>query len=106
LIGEARGDDKSASPSVFIIVSLLQRAVFAGAAEFVQRGLGEAGDGGVDGGDDFIGGLAGAGAGGGDDGVALVGVHESGGFEDLVLVLAGDGEEAVLVGVDERAGVD
>jgi hypothetical protein len=45
-------------------------------------------------------------AGGGDEGLALVSIHEAGGFEKAGFVFGRYGEKAVFVGVDELAGLD
>ena len=55
---------------------------------------------------DFFGAFARDIAGGGDEGLALVGVHEAGGFEKAGFVFGRYGEKAVFVGVDELAGLD
>ena len=43
---------------------------------------------------------------GGDHGVALVGIHEHGSFEQMLLFAKWDGQEAMFVGVNELARLD
>ena len=69
------------------------------AAESLGCRLAASSTGGVDVGEELVGGLAGDGAGGSDHCVALVAVHEAGGFKQPLLILVRDEQEAVLVGV-------
>src|SRR6266852_8481899 len=54
----------------------------------------------------LFGGLPSRAASRGDHGVALVRVHEAGGLQQPRQVVGGDGQEAVLVGVDQLARFD